>query len=51
MKKIKFLFTGGTIDKVYSEHNGSMSYSISNIPHILEQSRIQIDYSYDTSQK
>lgn|SRR5574343_6518 len=48
MKKIKFLFTGGTIDKIYSEHKGELSYSVSNIPQIIEQSRITIDYSFDT---
>lgn len=48
MKKIKFLFTGGTIDKIYSEHKGELSYSVSNIPQIIEQSRMTIDYSIDT---
>lgn len=48
MKKIKFLITGGTIDKIYSEYNGDLSYSVSHIPEIIEQARIRIDYSCET---
>src|SRR5574343_208488 len=48
MKKIKFLFTGGTIDKIYSEYKGDLSYSVSHIPEIIEQARIRIDYSCET---
>jgi len=48
MKKIKFVITGGTIDKVYSEYKGDLSYTISNIQRIIEQSRMTVDYSIET---
>lgn len=45
METISLLITGGTIDKVYDKINGSLSFSKSNIPAILNTSRIntQID--------
>lgn len=48
MKKIKFLITGGTIDKIYSEYKGDLSYTVSNIDHIIKQSRMTVDYSIQT---
>jgi L-asparaginase len=47
MKPIKFLLTGGTIDKVYAESKGSLTYIESMIPKLLDQSRHSIPYSID----
>jgi len=45
MSQIKFFITGGTIDKVYNELDGALTFSETNILTMLRQARSQIDLS------
>ena len=40
---IKILVTGGTIDKVYNELTGELTFGISNLDKMLERSRSTVD--------
>ena len=43
MADVKLLITGGTIDKIYNEINGSLSFDETHIPAMLEQSRSKVE--------
>lgn len=43
MSAVKFLITGGTIDKVYDEINGTLTFDQSHMPALLEQARNNVD--------
>lgn len=44
MNTVHIITTGGTIDKVYQPHDGSMGFVQSIIPKILETARLAVDY-------
>jgi len=48
MSKIKFVITGGTIDKLYNELDGSLTFVESHIPAMLKQARCNVDLSTET---
>lgn len=43
MSAVKFLITGGTIDKVYDEINGTLIFDQTHMPALLEQARSNVD--------
>ncbi len=48
MSAVKFLITGGTIDKIYDEINGSLSFDETHIPAMLDQARCHVEISTET---
>ena len=48
MSVIKFVITGGTIDKLYNELDGSLTFTESHIPAMLKQARCNVDLSTET---
>ncbi len=48
MSAIKFLITGGTIDKVYDEVTGNLSFNETHIPSMLAQSRCHVPILAET---
>ncbi len=48
MSKIRFFVTGGTIDKVYNEIDGTLGFVETHIPAMLEQSRCKLDLEIET---
>lgn len=48
MSSIKLIITGGTIDKRYNELDGSLVFTESHMPLMLEQSRCQITIASET---
>ena len=48
MSLIKFVITGGTIDKLYNELDGSLTFTESHIPAMLKQARCIVDLSTET---
>lgn len=40
---IKIIITGGTIDKIYNHLNGKLTFTESNVPEMLKQSRCTLD--------
>ena len=48
MDKIKFFITGGTIDKVYNELDGSLTFSETHIPEMLKQARCHVELTTET---
>ncbi len=43
MSAVKFLITGGTIDKIYDEINGNLSFGQTHVPAMLNQARCHVD--------
>ena len=48
MSSIKFFITGGTIDKIYNEIDGTLSFTNTHIPAMLEQARCHVDLATET---
>ncbi len=48
MSAVKFLITGGTIDKIYDEINGSLSFDETHIPTMLDQARCHVEIITET---
>ena len=48
MSEIKFVITGGTIDKLYNELDGSLIFTESHIPAMLKQARCNVDITTET---
>lgn len=47
MPAIRFLITGGTIDKIYDEINGSLTFDKTHMPAMLDQSRCHVEITPD----
>lgn len=45
--KIKFIITGGTIDKSYNMNNGELHFVDSHIPNMLTEARCKADFELD----
>ena len=45
--KIKFIITGGTIDKSYNMHNGDLHFVDSHIPSMLTEARCRADFELE----
>lgn len=48
MSAVKFIITGGTIDKIYNELDGSLTFTKSHMPAMLDQSRCKVDIITET---
>ena len=48
MSAVKFLITGGTIDKIYDEIDGSLSFDETHIPAMLDQARCNVKITTET---
>ncbi len=48
MSAIKFIITGGTIDKIYNELDGSLTFTESHMPAMLDQSRCKVEIMSET---
>ena len=41
--KVRFLITGGTIDKVYNQANGELEFDKTHFPEMVSRARIEVD--------
>ncbi|MFK8067561.1 MAG: asparaginase domain-containing protein [Gammaproteobacteria bacterium] len=48
MSTVKFLITGGTIDKIYNELDGSLTFDQTHMESMLVQARCNVDISAET---
>lgn len=46
--KIKILITGGTIDKIYDDLKGELTFDKTHVPAMLEQGRCNVDINIET---